>query len=275
MKKYMTSILVPVNFSPCSFNAARYAAGLAMATGAELHLLHVIQIPLTSTEMVMNEYLYTQMSEAAESGLKEIKTDILEQEPGLVSVTTHLQTGNVAEKVNEWYGALKAELIVMGVTAPTMEKFLAGSPVGNLLHLRHPLLVVPEHAKYEPLRRIVLACDESDIQHGIPHSLPLLRELRERTGATVDIVTVDTGSVLSDEATCYCGTGPDSLAVLSPKRHYIRQHNVEEGLQAYLHDEAFDLTVVFPKRHSLLEFHPSRSRRLARHAQTPVLSLPE
>ncbi|HTR29578.1 MAG TPA: universal stress protein [Puia sp.] len=271
----MTSILVPVNFSPCSFNAAHYAAGLAKATGAELHLLHVIQIPLPSTEMVMNEYLYRQMSEAAENGLKEMKTAILEQGPGLVSVTTHLHTGDVAEKVQEWFAALNAELIVLGVTAPTMEKFLAGSPVGALLHLRHPLLVVPEHAKYETLRRIVLACDENDVRHGIPHSLPLLRELRERMGATIDIVTVDTGGTLSDEASCYCGAGADSLAVLSPKRHYVRQHNVEEGLQEYLHDEAFDLTVVFPKRHSLLEFHPSRSRRLARHAQTPVLSLPE
>lgn len=271
----MTSILVPVNFSPCSFNAAHYAAGLAKATGAELHLLHVIQIPVPSIEMVMNEYLYRQMSEAADSGLKGMKIAILEEEPSLVSVTTHLHTGSVAEKVEEWYGALNAELIVMGATAPTIGKFLAGSPVGSLLHLRHPILVVPEHAKYETFRRIVVACDESDVQHGIPHSLPLLRELRELTGATIDIVTVDTGKAPSNEASCYCGSDPDSLGVLSPKRHYIRRQSVEDGLQDYLHDGAFNLTVVFPKKHSLLEFHPSRSRRLARHAQTPVLSLPE
>ncbi len=202
----MKTILVPVNFSPCSFNAARYAAALAKATGAELHLLHVIQIPLPSTEMVMNEYIYTQMFEAAEGGLMEMKTDILEHTTSLVNVTTHLQTGGVADKVEEWYTALKADLIVMGVTGPTMEKFLAGSPVGLLLHLRHPLLVVPEDTKYEPYRRIVLACDEADIRRGVPHSLPLLCELRERTGATVDVITVETSRVLSDEA---CGYGAE------------------------------------------------------------------
>src|SRR5579863_8057303 len=120
----MKSILVPVNFSACSFNAARYAADLAKATGAELHLLHVLQIPLTSTEVVMDDSLYTQISEAGEGSLREMKSDILEQTSGLVGVTTHLQTGAVAEKVEEWYGALKADLIVMGVTGPTMEKFL-------------------------------------------------------------------------------------------------------------------------------------------------------
>lgn len=271
----MKSILVPVNFSPYSFNAARYAAELAKATGAELHLLHVIQIPLQSTEMVMDDYLYTQMSEAGESSLKEMKTDVLTQTPGLVSVTTHLQTGAVADKVEEWFTALKADLIVMGVTGPAMEKFLAGSQVGPLLHLRRPLLVVPEHAKYEPYQRIVLACDESDIQRGVYHSLPLLRELRERLGATVDVVTVDTGSMPSDEASCFAGEGPDSLTELAPSRHYIREHSVEEGLQEYLHSEPANLTVVFPKRHSFLEFHPSRSRRLARHAGMPVLCLPE
>jgi hypothetical protein len=46
-------------------------------------------------------------------------------------------------------------------------------------------------------------------------------------------------------------------------------------LQEYLHGEPAVLTVVFPKRHSFLEFHPSRSRRLARHAGMPVLCLPE
>ncbi|HLX65689.1 MAG TPA: universal stress protein, partial [Puia sp.] len=246
----MKSILVPVNFSNCSFNAARYAADLAKVTGAELHLLHVIQIPLASTEMVMDDSLYTQMSEAGESSLKEMKTDILEQTTSLVSVTTHLQTGAVAEKVEEWYTALKADLIVMGATGPTMEKFLAGSPVGPLLHLRHPLLVVPEHAKYEPYRRIVLACDERDIQHGVSHSLPLLRELQDRLGAAVDVVTVDTGSTTSNEASCVVGEGPDCLAALAPSRHYIREHSVEEGLQEYLHGETDVLTVVFPKRHS-------------------------
>jgi nucleotide-binding universal stress UspA family protein len=271
----MKSILVPVNFSHCSFHAARYAAELAKAMGAELHLLHVIQIPLPSTEIVMDDYLYTQMSEAGECGLKEVKTAILKETPGLISVTTHQQTGAVADKVKEWFKALKADLIVVGVTGPTMEKFLTGSQVGLLLHLRHPLLVVPEHAKYEPYQRIVLACDESDIQRGVSHSLPLLNELRERLGATVDVVTVDTGSMTGEEASCYAGEGPDSLTVLAPSRHYIREHSVEEGLQEYLHGEPAVLTVVFPKRHSFLEFHPSRSRRLARHAGMPVLCLPE
>jgi nucleotide-binding universal stress UspA family protein len=271
----MKSILIPVNFSRCSFNAARYAADFAKATGAELHLLHVIQIPLQSTEMVMDESLYAQMCEAGESSLKEMKTDILEQTSNLVSVTTHLQTGAVTEKVEEWYTALQPDLIIMGVTGPTMEKFLAGSPVGVLLHLRHPLLVIPEQAKYEPYERIVLACDESDIQRGVSHSLPLLRELRERLGATVDVVTVDTGNMPSDEASCFAGEGPDSLTVLSPSRHYIREHTVEEGLLEYLHGEPAVLTVVFPKKHSFLEFHPSRSRRLVRHAGMPVLCLPE
>ncbi|HUB61811.1 MAG TPA: universal stress protein [Puia sp.] len=271
----MKSIIVPVNFSPCAFNAARYAAGLAMATGSELHLLHVIQIPLASTEMVMNEYLYDQMADAAESSLQEIKTAVLEQTTGQVAVTTHLQTGSVAAKVEEWYGALKADLIVLGLTRPTMEKFLAGSAVDSVLHLRHPLLVVPEHAEYQPFHRIVLACDANDVQGGIRHSLPLLQELQERFGAAVEVITVDTGKVISDEACCYPPEGADSLSVLHPSRRYLHQQNVEEGLEEYLHNDPAELAVVFPKRHSMLEFHQSHSRRLARHAATPVLSLPE
>lgn len=271
----MKSIIVPVNFSPCSFNAARFAAKLAIAMGAELHLLHVIQIPLPSTEMVMDEYLYTQISEAGESSLKEIKTDILDQTTGLISITTHLQTGAVADKVEEWYTALKADLIVIGVTGPTMEKFLAGSPVGSLLHLRHPLLVVPEHVTYRPFRLISMACEERDINCGLPHSLPLLRELKKCYGAAIDVITVETGKVMSDEACGYPEEASGVLAVLNPSRHYLRRPTIEEGLQEYLNGHSADLAVVFPKKHSLLEFHQSHSRRLAKHAALPVLCLPE
>ena len=51
----MKSIVVPIDFSPSSDNAARYAADLALAIKADLHLIHVIQAPVTAAELTMTE----------------------------------------------------------------------------------------------------------------------------------------------------------------------------------------------------------------------------
>jgi nucleotide-binding universal stress UspA family protein len=54
----MKSIVVPVDFSTCSANAARYAADLALAIKADLHLIHVILVPVTAAELNMTESVY-------------------------------------------------------------------------------------------------------------------------------------------------------------------------------------------------------------------------
>ncbi len=104
--------------------------------------------------------------------------------------------------------------------------------------------------------------------------LPLLKELREHFGSRVDIVTVETGNVLSDEASCFeCGGWKEQLRDLYPEIHYIRKSKVEDGILKYLgHNEA-DLVMVFPKKHGFFDFHISQSRRLAQSSPVPVLSL--
>ena len=271
----MRSIIVPVNFSPCSRNAAHYAADLAKATGATLHLVHVIQLPMSGMEPVMNEYLFNEMADSAETGLINLLDDIRKRTGGWIRVQTYLKVGHIAAKVEELFDAINACLIVMGVTGPTMEKLLAGSPVGPLLHLRLPLLVVPEQSAFRPYRMISLACDESDIDQGVPHSLPLLLELRDCFGAAVEVVTVETAESLTDEACGYFTASASPLATLNPIRRRLRRHSIDSGLANYLEARAADLAVVFPKRYSLFDFHLSHSRRLARHADIPVLCLPE
>jgi nucleotide-binding universal stress UspA family protein len=47
----MRTIIAPTDFSAVSLNAVNYAADLAVAINAELILLHVVQIPITVSEI--------------------------------------------------------------------------------------------------------------------------------------------------------------------------------------------------------------------------------
>jgi nucleotide-binding universal stress UspA family protein len=271
----MKSIIVPINFSPCGTNAARYAADLAQAIHADLHLIHVLQVPVNSAELPMTPYLYEEMVESADIALKQLQFELTKRTNNRIKVETTLEAGNFASKVKDLCRKLKPYAILLGATGPTFEKTLAGSPVSSLFHnLDFPVLVVPESYRFHRFLRILLACDPEDIGSGMPNSLPLLKDLREHFGSRFDIVTVETQKVLSEEQDVFDSGGwKTELKELYPEIHYVRKPKVEDGILEYLAHNDADLILVFPKKHGFFDFHTSQSRKVAQHSTIPVLSL--
>src|SRR5690349_442537 len=59
----MRTIIAPTDFSPISLNAVNYAADMAVATNAELLLLHVVQIPVAVIDFPITEMEYQEITE--------------------------------------------------------------------------------------------------------------------------------------------------------------------------------------------------------------------
>lgn len=273
----MRSILVPVNFSTCADNAARYAADLALILKADLHLIHVVQVPATAAEMGMTQYLYEEMVDSANISLKQLQADLRKHTQGKVNIGTTLDAGGLLSKIKDCCHQLKPYAIILGATGPSLEKFLAGSSVASLLHnLDYPVLVVPENVPFRHYHRILLACDLSDIGNGLPHSLPLLKDLRDHFGCRFDVITVETPKILAGEHAVFTTDAwKEPFKDIYPEIHFIKTHKVEEGILEYLNHNEADLVMVFPKKHGLFEFHVSQSRKFAKHSPIPVLSLHE
>ncbi len=271
----MKSIVVPINFSPCAANAAHYAADLALVIKADIHLVHVIEAPVSSADLMMTDDLYREMIEAANLELQRLQVELTRRTHQRIKVDYIVEAGSVSAKVKELCLRMKPYAVILGATGSTLEKFLDGSPVASLLrYLDSPILVVPETAAFHHFRHILLACDMDDIGSGMPNSLPLLKDLRAYFGSRFDIVTVETKKVLDDEACTFeSGGWKELLKDLYPVIHYIRKPKVEEGILEYLSHNEADLVMVFPKKYGLLDFHTSQSRKLAEHSPVPVLSL--
>ena len=273
----MKSIIVPVNFSPCAINAARYAADFALAIKADLHLIHVIQVPVSSAEMLMTESVYQEMVDSANISLKELQVELIRRTHEKIGIDTSVEAGSLSTNVANLCNELQPCTVVLGATGPTIEKFLAGSPVASLLHrLKYPVLVVPEDLPFRHFRRILMACDLEDINSGMAHSLPLLKDLRTYFGSRFDIVTVEKPQVTSNEPPIFkSGAWKEQLKELYPEVHCIQNQRVDDGILEYLGYNNADLILVFPKKHGLFDFHVSQSRKLAQHSPIPVLSLHE
>jgi nucleotide-binding universal stress UspA family protein len=272
----MKSIVVPINFSACAANAAHYAADLALVLKADLHLIHVLQVPVNSAELMMTESIHGEIVDAANISMQQLQVELTKRTHQKVKIDYSLEAGSVSAKVKDVCLQIKPYAIILGATGPTLEKFLTGNPVTSLLQLEYPVLVVPESAAFHRFHRVLLACDLDDIGSGIPNSLPLLKDLRDHFGSRFDIITVETHKVLSDEATVFeSGGWKEQLKDLYPEIHYIRKPKVEDGILEYLSHNDADLVMVFPKKHGFFDFHTSQSRKLAQHSPIPVLSLHE
>jgi len=193
-----------------------------------------------------------------------------------VSIFTSVAVGNVFSQVEELCQNIHPYAIILGSSGPTFEKFIAGSQIGALLHLPYPVLIVPERETFNSFSRIVLACDSADLASGLPHSLPLIEELRKRFDAQIDVVTVgDNRNTTNEESYLQSISWQDRFKQLQPHLHTIQGKNIEEGLFHFLADNPADLVVVFPKNHNFLEFHTRQSKKIAKHSAIPVMSIHE
>ena len=259
----MRSILVPVNFTPKSNNAARYAADMAMAINSDIHLIYVFQPPMITTEFPMPEAIIGQMRQDGLEMLNGLKDELRQRTNNKVNVTTEMTNGGVEQNLEDYCRRQQPFVVVMGVSR-------------HFFHLPWPLLVIPENASFSSIKNIVLACDLDDISNGIPGSIAFLNELTSLFNASLDIVNVATGAEQRDGETVFqFDSWQDRLKEIYPRLHFVYNNDISSSIDKYLSEHKADWLMVFPKKHRLLEFHTSNAKRLLRNCAVPVISLHE
>lgn len=271
----MRTIIAPVNFSPNSKNAARYAADLALAAKADLHLLYVLQLPVSVAEFPATDYVFNEMQEAGAQCLEELWKELLKRTEAKVNIFIHMEVGSIENKIEECCIRQKPFVVVMGTSADTWERtFTGGNLVIAVRRLPYPLIVVPENAAFKAISKVVLACDLNDISGGIPVKTSFLKELKEIFNTRFEVVNIDTrGQQLQTATILETEAWKDCIREIFPEVHFVETDNVEEGLGKYLGEHPADLLLVFPKKHNFFEFHRSHAKQLALRSAVPVMSI--
>lgn len=141
-----SDILVPVDFSPCSVNAVRAAAGIAAPNG-DLTLLHVIDQDFindgVAASLGTSEDITARLRERAEIDFNNM-LDGLEQ--GEVNIERMIVVGIPFVEILKITRDLDLPMIVMGVRGRSSppEEVLFGSTAEKVLRgTRVPVLCVP------------------------------------------------------------------------------------------------------------------------------------
>jgi len=135
-------ILLPVDGSIYSEKAGERALLLAKNFKAEVHLMHVVELPLelyeTPAELVK---LIETMTNEGEEIVRKMKVKFKEKG---ISAESYVLQGSVTEKILETAEKIEADLIVMGSHGKTgLKRLLLGSVTERVINFgKRPVLVV-------------------------------------------------------------------------------------------------------------------------------------
>src|SRR5690606_2686906 len=157
----MKKILVPTDFSEQALNAVKAAASVARNSNTEIILLHIIDLPQETMDMVQPGYEIPEImlfKQAAEKKLIELaKSPILEN----LTVSVVLRLGRTFNEVNKVATENNIDMIVMGSHGASgfKEVFIGSNTEKVVRSSGIPVLVIKGNQTEVTFNNVVFASD--------------------------------------------------------------------------------------------------------------------
>jgi nucleotide-binding universal stress UspA family protein len=276
----MKTLIAPTDFSPAATNAVNYAADMAVEIGADLHLVHMYQLPVAVTEVPLPLQSIDELRTAAEERLEGLRKGLEHVTSGRLKITTEARFGLVIDELDEVCKKLDPFAVVLGTTGHSaIERMLFGNTaLAAINHLLWPVIAVPQGTEYgHGIRKIGLATDLEKVEETIPFEV--ITSFVKEFNAELHILNVETHRSKEPvaealEQTVVLGT---AIRELNPQFHFIENDDVEDGIEEFSEKNNIDLIIVAPRKHSFTErlFKKSSTKQLVRESHIPVMAVHE
>jgi nucleotide-binding universal stress UspA family protein len=157
-EKAMKRILVPCDFSLKAGKAFSSAMAIAEKNGAEIHLLHVIEIPVLHDAVLMpvlsfEEALFKELEDKANVQFQKMIGENQQD----ISITTKVVFGVTSRLILDYISDKHIDLVVMGTRGATgLREMLIGSNTEKIVrNSKAPVLAVRNALKVDDVRDIV------------------------------------------------------------------------------------------------------------------------
>ncbi|MBB6681337.1 universal stress protein [Aequorivita sp. 609] len=147
----MHKILIPVDFSNNSMNAAKYAAELFKHGHSEIYLIHAFADRVYNEKLNLPDADFDSLKAKTLSDVEEklakMKKDLFAYSPNPKNkIITVAEFGLLVDTVNEWVESKNADIVVMGTQGETDDKNITfGSNTLQVIkYVKCPVLAIPE-----------------------------------------------------------------------------------------------------------------------------------
>ena len=268
------TIIVAVDFSEASLNAAAYAADLALAAHQQLLLLHIVILEPSYGEVMLNVNTNELIKDATDE-LEQLKTRLLHKAGIGLCINTEVKLGSFFTELKACCETIKPYAVIMGSQGTTaVERMVfGGHTVYAMQHLMWPLITVPPVVKGAVIKKIGLACDFDNMIYKTP--VDDLKKLVRDFHASLHVINVGSKDEFNPDVVFEYGLLKERLENLNPEFHFLTHKDASRSLMDFAVEHKLDLLIVLPKRYNLLETltHKSHTKQLVLKAQVPVMAL--
>jgi nucleotide-binding universal stress UspA family protein len=259
----MLNVIVPLDFSQTSFNAAHFAAQMYKDKPARLILYH-FYTDGEDTTMARN-YLNSQKEELGRV---------------VSNIEIELESGhNFIDSLAAFAHGRGAFMIVMGLTGKTpREQRFSGS---NTLKLSEkeicPVLIVPEDATYNGISNALITSELKSVED--TPTLLCIKKVLQFFKPSLHILNINSNHYISvtkdfkEERDKMEGL----LAEFNPEFYFMRLFDFHESVEVFTRDKNIDLIIIAPRYHNFFErlFKTQHTKKLIYQSKVPVLAVHE
>ncbi|GAB2822431.1 universal stress protein [Ferruginibacter profundus] len=260
----MLQVIVPLDFSETSFNAAHYACNM-YKNRADVNII------------LYHYYSGSEDVATAENYLGTLKTELLSF---IANIETYTESGdNFIDSLAAYAHVKTAYMIVMGLTGKTaLAQRFSGT---NTLKIAEknicPVLIVPEEAKYTKIENVLITSEMKYVEE-TPTLLAVKRVLADFKPA-LHILNVDDSHYIS--LTTAFKTERDKMEELlkefNPEFYFMRLYDFHEAVNLFAGDKDIDIIIIAPQQHSFYErlFKTQHTKKMIYQSKVPVLAVHE
>lgn len=273
----MKTILVPTDYSDSASNALHYAIEFAKSIKAKIILFHAYHIPVSAGDVPIVIVSPQELEEENSERIKKLEEKIVKQAAEKIQVESIVRAGFAVDEILDLIKEKKVDMVVMGMKGAGKLGKLIGSTVTSVMKRAGcPVIVVPENAKFQEIKKIVYACDYEEIKN---HSvLEPLWELAQTCDAEIMVFNVKDSRVHPSTKEAIEGIRLDHwLGRVKHSYWFAEKQNVVEAINDFVKKNHAVMIAMVGHKHSFPEnlIHKSTTKNMAFHTHTPILSVHE
>lgn len=271
----MNSILVPVDFSDASINAAKFAARLARDFKAKIHLLNVYHIP-NPLQTLPIELVITpdELQDATQSQLKRLGDELIPLLNSINDLSYSSRNGHSAQEILDHVKYLHADLIVMGTkgTGKFSERIIGSTADRVTRNSMIPVLLIHENCPFKIPMNAIFAAGEKNENNEF--NIDLLKQLNQQYDTQFEIVHVaENGKTLDNET--IISMLESQFMGLPHAYHFPTSNSIEEGLEKEIISNRADWLILNHHHRSFFSqiSEGDTAIQLIHHFSIPILCL--
>ena len=261
----MHRVIIPVDFSETSLNAARYAANMLAGKDNALAILYNNYESIDDLDICVN-YQESLKKEFLKAGVKKVEC---EREMG----------GDLIENIARLAHTIRATLIVMGITGKSaIRQAMFGSNTLKLIDRNlYPVMIVPPDASFNGINNVAFASDFKNVEDVTPSAL--ISSVLEMFNPKLHIVHVNKEIYVSLPTELQEGKAKlaEMFASFNTEFYFITMNDFFEAMDNFIKDYAVDVIITVPRHQSNATsiFKSTHTKRLAYHSHIPILAAHE